>query len=40
VIVGGGVCGLTAAWRLRREAAETGLPVEVTVVEADSRPGG
>jgi oxygen-dependent protoporphyrinogen oxidase len=40
VIVGGGVCGLTAAWRLRRHAAEAGLPLEVTVVEADARPGG
>ncbi len=40
VIVGGGVCGLTAAWRLRRAAAESGLPLEVTVVEASPHPGG
>ena len=40
VVIGGGVCGLTAGWRLRREAAEAGLPLAVTVVEADSRPGG
>lgn len=40
VIVGGGVCGLAAAWRLRRDAAASGLPLEVTVVEGSPRPGG
>jgi oxygen-dependent protoporphyrinogen oxidase len=40
VIVGGGVCGLVAAYHLRRHAFEAGLPLDVTVVEAAPRLGG
>lgn len=40
VVVGGGICGLTAAWRLHEAAAAAGLALEVRVVEASSRPGG
>ncbi|HEY8424541.1 MAG TPA: protoporphyrinogen oxidase [Limnochordales bacterium] len=39
-IVGGGMTGLAAAWRLVRAARAEGLPVELHVLEADSRWGG
>jgi protoporphyrinogen oxidase len=40
VVVGGGVCGLAAAHALLRRAAEAGLPLDLTVVEAGPRFGG
>jgi oxygen-dependent protoporphyrinogen oxidase len=40
VVVGGGITGLSAAWRLLRRAETQGRAIEVTVLEADARPGG
>jgi oxygen-dependent protoporphyrinogen oxidase len=40
VIAGGGISGLTAAYRLRRLAREAGLDLRITLVEADTRLGG
>ncbi len=40
VIAGGGISGLTAAYRLRRLARESGLDLRITLVEADTRLGG
>lgn len=39
-IVGAGIGGLAAADHLRRRAAESGLPVEITILEASERAGG
>ncbi|MEP7009379.1 MAG: protoporphyrinogen oxidase [Acidobacteriota bacterium] len=39
-IVGAGIGGLAAADHLRRRAAERGLPVEITILEASDRSGG
>ncbi len=39
-IVGGGITGLTAAYRLQALARERGQPTEITVIEADERLGG
>ena len=38
VVVGGGIAGLTVAHRLTRDAGDRAI--EVTVLEADDRPGG
>ena len=40
VVVGGGVTGLTAAYRLQREAAQRDIPLDVTLLEATGRVGG
>ena len=40
VVIGGGVCGLTAAYALLRRAAEAGVALDVTVVEGEPRFGG
>lgn len=40
LILGGGISGLTAAYRLTREAAATGPSLEVRLLEAADRPGG
>ena len=40
VIVGGGIAGLTAAYRLRAEATRSGVPLDVVLVEASDRLGG
>jgi protoporphyrinogen/coproporphyrinogen III oxidase len=40
VIIGGGIAGLSAAWRLEREAARRGAGVRYTVLERSSRWGG
>jgi oxygen-dependent protoporphyrinogen oxidase len=40
VIVGAGISGLGTAFYIRRLASERGFEVRVTVLEADSRPGG
>jgi oxygen-dependent protoporphyrinogen oxidase len=40
VIVGGGISGLATAFRLRQEARTRGRDLQVTVLEADTRPGG
>ena len=39
-IVGGGITGLSAAYRLQELAREQGQPIELTVIEADERLGG
>lgn len=39
-IVGGGMTGLSAAYRVRALAREQGRPIELTVIEADDRLGG
>lgn len=39
-VVGGGIAGLGAAWRLLRIAEETRAPIRVTVLEAAARLGG
>jgi len=39
-VVGGGVAGLATALAIRDRAAATGLPLELTILEAASRPGG
>ncbi|WP_328802896.1 protoporphyrinogen oxidase [Saccharibacillus alkalitolerans] len=39
-MLGGGISGLAAAFYLKRQAAERGLPLEITVVEAQDRLGG
>ena len=40
VIVGGGIAGLATAYAMRQAAEEHGLPVKVTLIERESRPGG
>jgi len=40
VVIGGGITGLTAAFRLRELAAEREIPLVVTVLEASRRAGG
>jgi oxygen-dependent protoporphyrinogen oxidase len=40
IVIGGGIAGLTAAYTLRRQADEAGLPLDCTVLEAASAWGG
>jgi oxygen-dependent protoporphyrinogen oxidase len=40
IVIGGGITGLTAAYRLREGAARAGRPLDVLCLEADARPGG
>lgn len=40
IVIGGGITGLSAAHRLKCEAAERGIPLEVTLLEASNRVGG
>ncbi|PON13812.1 protoporphyrinogen oxidase [Candidatus Entotheonella serta] len=40
VVIGGGITGLTACYRLHRHASERGLPLEITLLEAGDRVGG
>lgn len=40
VVVGGGIAGLTTAFRVREEARAVDAPVSVTVLEASNRVGG
>ena len=39
-VLGGGLSGLSAAYLLQEEAAEEGIPLEVTLLEAGDRLGG
>lgn len=39
-VIGGGITGLVVAFTLRQEAARRGIPIELTVLEADAEPGG
>jgi oxygen-dependent protoporphyrinogen oxidase len=40
VVIGGGITGLTTAYRLTQAAQECGLPLEVVLLEASGRLGG
>lgn len=40
IVIGGGVTGLTAAYRLQREAAARDIPLDITLLEATGRVGG
>jgi protoporphyrinogen/coproporphyrinogen III oxidase len=40
VVVGGGITGLAAAWRLQQEAASRGVSLRYTVLEGSDRWGG
>ncbi len=40
VVVGGGIAGLSAAYHLQKEALETDIPHQLTILEADSYWGG
>jgi oxygen-dependent protoporphyrinogen oxidase len=40
VIIGGGITGLSAAWALQQQAAQDGLTVRYTILEASDRWGG
>ncbi|HEY8346437.1 MAG TPA: protoporphyrinogen oxidase [Symbiobacteriaceae bacterium] len=40
VIAGGGITGLTAAYRLQQKARTSGIPAEILVVEREPRLGG
>ena len=40
IVIGGGITGLTAAYRLQREAAARNIPLDVTLLEATGRVGG
>ena len=40
IVVGGGITGLAACYRLQREAAQRGIPLDVILLEATERVGG
>ena len=40
IVVGGGITGLAACYRLRREAVQRDIPLDVTLLEATERVGG
>src|SRR4051812_2438661 len=40
VIIGGGVTGLSAAWTLQQQAAQEGISLRCTLLEASDRWGG
>ena len=40
IVVGGGITGLSAAYRLKREAENRGIPLEVILLESSDRVGG
>ena len=40
IVIGGGITGLAAAYRLKREAENRNVPLELTLLEASSRVGG
>lgn len=40
IVIGGGITGLAASYRLTREAERRGIPLHVTLLEASSRVGG
>ena len=40
IVVGGGITGLTACYRLEHEAAQRGIRLDVTLLEATERVGG
>ncbi len=40
IVIGGGITGLAAAYRLRREAERRNIPLTLTLLEASNRVGG
>ena len=40
IVIGGGITGLAACYRLQREAAVAHIPLDVTLLEASERVGG
>ena len=40
IVIGGGITGLAACYRLQREAAARGIPLDITLLEAGKRLGG
>ncbi|MDE0635808.1 MAG: protoporphyrinogen oxidase [Candidatus Poribacteria bacterium] len=40
IVIGGGITGLSAAYRLKREAEKRDIPLEITLLEASNRVGG
>lgn len=40
IVIGGGITGLAAGYRLKNEAEKRGIPLTVTILEASSRVGG
>lgn len=40
IVIGGGITGLAACYRLQREAARRNIPLDVTLLEATGRVGG
>jgi len=40
IIIGGGISGLSTAWLLRRQAQESGIPLQITLLEKEPRLGG
>ena len=40
IVIGGGITGLSAAYRLRREAEKIDIPLQITLLEASNRVGG
>ena len=40
IVIGGGITGLAAAYRLKREAEKRGIPLALTLLEASDRVGG
>lgn len=40
IIIGGGISGLSTAWLLRRQASESGISLQVTLLEKEPQVGG
>lgn len=40
IVIGGGITGLAAAYRLKREGEKRDIPLEITLLEASNRVGG
>ena len=40
IVIGGGITGLAAAYRLKREAEKRDIPLEINLLEASNRVGG
>jgi len=40
IVIGGGITGLAAAYRLKSEAENRGIPLEINLLEASNRVGG
>lgn len=40
IIIGGGISGLSTAWLLRRQAQQSGIPLQITLLEKEPQVGG